>query len=212
MSGASGAIDTIDDYLFDGDFLLIAEDGANLLSRSTPIAFRASGKFWVNNHAHIVQTFCGMPLRYLETVLNGMDLQEFVTGSAQPKLTQQALNGISIPLPPLAEQNEIVRRVEALLALADNIGKRVEATRDKADKLPQSILAKAFRGELVPTEAELARRSGRAYEPASVLLERIKAERKSEISGKGSQLKRTGKAARLVHGQSMRQDDLVRHK
>jgi type I restriction enzyme S subunit len=189
--GASGVIDTIDDYLFDGDFLLIAEDGANLLSRSTPIAFKASGKFWVNNHAHIVQTFCGVPLRYLETVLNGMDLQEFVTGSAQPKLTQQALNGISIPLPALAEQNEIVRRVEALLTLIDNIGKRVEATTGKADKLTQSILAKAFRGELVPTEAELARREGREYEPASVLLERIKSEKASLNSGDVQREKQT---------------------
>ena len=75
---------------------------------------------------------------------------------------------------PLAEQHEIVRRVEALFRLADAIDKRVAAATARAEKLTQAILAKAFRGELVPTEAELARREGREYEPASVLLERIR--------------------------------------
>ena len=179
--GASGIIDSLDGYLFDGDFLLIAEDGANLLSRSTPIAFHASGKFWVNNHAHIVQTYGGIPLRYLENYLNGIDLQYFVTGSAQPKLTQEAMNRIPVPLPPLAEQYEIVRRVEALFKLADMIERRVAATTSRVAKLTQTILVKAFRGELVPTEAELARREGRSYEPASQLMARIRAER--EIKG-----------------------------
>lgn len=72
--GASGIIDDIDDYLFEGDYLLIAEDGANLLSRSTPIAFRAGGKFWVNNHAHVVRTKGGISLAYLEWYLNGTAL------------------------------------------------------------------------------------------------------------------------------------------
>jgi type I restriction enzyme S subunit len=84
------------------------------------------------------------------------------------------------PLPPLAEQLEIVRRVEALFKLADAIEKRVAAATARADKLTQAILAKTFRGELVPTEAELARREGRTYEPASALLERIQRERKLE--------------------------------
>lgn len=72
--GASGVIDDIDDYLFDGDYLLIAEDGANLLSRSTPIAFQTRGKFWVNNHAHVVQTRGMMPLSYIELFFNGKDI------------------------------------------------------------------------------------------------------------------------------------------
>jgi type I restriction enzyme S subunit len=175
--GASGIIDSIDDYLFDGHFLLIGKDGANLLARSTPIAFRAKGRFWVNNHAHVVQALGGIPLQYLEAFINGIDLQEYVTGSAQPKLTQAALNGIPVPLPPLPEQHEVIRRVEALFRLADAIENRVAAATARAEKLTQAILAKAFRGELVPTEAGLARREGRNYEPASVLLERIRAER-----------------------------------
>jgi type I restriction enzyme S subunit len=175
--GASGIIDTIDDYLFNGKFLLIAEDGANLLSRSTPIAFRASGKFWVNNHAHVVQMHGEIPLQYLEVYLNGIDLQHYVTGSAQPKLTQVAMNRIPVPLPPLTEQKEIVRLVEAMFKLADTVEKRVAAAIARAEKLTQAILAKAFSGELVPTEAELARLEGRPYETASELLARIKSER-----------------------------------
>ena len=172
--GASGVIDTIDDYLFDGEYLLIGEDGANLLARTTPIAFQASGKFWVNNHAHVVQTYCSISLSFLEAYINRIDLQDFVTGSAQPKLTQSNLNCIPVPLPPLAEQQEIVRRVEAMFKLADSIEEKVQAATICAEKLTQAILAKAFHGELVPTEAELARKEGRDYEPASVLLERIK--------------------------------------
>lgn len=91
------------------------------------------------------------------------------------------------PLPPIPEQHEIVRRVDALLKLAEAIEKRVAAATVRADKLTQAILARAFRGELVPTEAELARREGRDYEPASVLLERIRTERE----GPGSQLSGT---------------------
>jgi type I restriction enzyme S subunit len=174
--GASGVIDSIDGHLFDGEFLLIAEDGANLLSRSTPIAFAASGKFWVNNHAHIVQARAGIPLDYLRVFLNGIDLQDFVTGTAQPKLTQKALNGIPVPVPPLDEQVEIVRRVDDLFSLATSIEQRVARAAARAGSLPQAILSRAFAGELVPTEADLARDEVRNYETAEQLLERVQLE------------------------------------
>jgi type I restriction enzyme S subunit len=98
-----------------------------------------------------------------------------VRGITRPGFNTSLLESIAIPLAPLPEQHEIVRRVEALFRLADAIEKRVAAGAARADKLTQAILAKAFKGELVPTEAELARREGRAYEPASALLARIKA-------------------------------------
>jgi type I restriction enzyme S subunit len=84
---------------------------------------------------------------------------------------------MNVALPPLEEQEEIVRKVEALFRLADKIETRVAAALLRSERLTQAVVAKAFRGELGPTEAELARREGRTYEPASALLERIKAER-----------------------------------
>jgi type I restriction enzyme S subunit len=102
-----------------------------------------------------------------------------VTGSAQPTLPLGNLRTIPISIPPLAEQEEIARRVQTLLEMADNIQERVGQATLKSEKLTQSILARAFRGELVPTEAELARRGGVEYETASVLLERVRAEKEN---------------------------------
>ncbi|MDB6025499.1 MAG: type restriction-modification system, subunit [Verrucomicrobiales bacterium] len=146
--GASGIIDDVDDFLFDGDYLLIGEDGANLLSRSTPIAFKATGKFWVNNHAHIVQTRGGIPLAYLSIFLNGKDLSFSITGSAQPKLTQAALNKIPIPLPPLAEQTRIVAEVERRFGVVEELESIVFANLQRATRLRQSILNYGFSGKL----------------------------------------------------------------
>jgi type I restriction enzyme, S subunit len=147
--GASGVIDDIDDFLFDGDFLLIGEDGANLLTRSTPIAFRASGKFWVNNHAHVVQARGGIPINYLELFLNGKDLKFYVTGSAQPKLTQASLNKLPVPLPPLAEQHRIVAEAERRLSVIKELESVVAANLKRAVRLRQAILHRVFRGGLV---------------------------------------------------------------
>jgi type I restriction enzyme S subunit len=119
--------------------------------------------------------------RYLYHSLSCPEVQsqiESVTsGANQPLFNLADLRQLTVPLPPLAEQQEIVRRVEALFRLADAIEKRVAAATARVEKLTQAILAKAFRGELVQTEAELARAEDRDYEPASVLLERIRKER-----------------------------------
>ncbi|MFK5956403.1 MAG: restriction endonuclease subunit S [Planctomycetota bacterium] len=152
--GASGIIDDIDDYLFDGDFLLIAEDGANLLSRSTPIAFQAHGRFWVNNHAHIVQTLGGIPLTYVGLFFNGKDITRFVTGTAQPKLTQANLNQIPIPLPPLAEQHQIVAEVEGRTTAIDHLEVELDRQITRSNRLRQSTLAAAFTGNLLNAEAK----------------------------------------------------------
>ncbi len=100
-------------------------------------------------------------------------------GTAAPHLNVGDIKAFAVPLPPLDEQHEIVRRIEALFALADSIERRLAIAIARTDKVPQAILAKAFRGELVPTEAELARAEGRDYEPASALLERIRNEREA---------------------------------
>lgn len=106
--GAQGVIDHIDDFIFDGTYLLIAEDGENLKSKKQNIAQVVEGQFWVNNHAHIVQGNELCNTRYLCYLLNSMDLSGYVTGSAQPKLSQANLNAVTLFLPPIAVQEQIV--------------------------------------------------------------------------------------------------------
>ena len=104
-------------------------------------------------------------------------VKELTGGTASPHLNVADVKAFRIPVPSFAEQREIVRRVELLFARADEIERRVTAATQRVERVTQAVLAKAFRGELVPTEAELARREGCDYEPASVLLERIRVER-----------------------------------
>lgn len=106
--GAQGVIDYIDDFIFDGTYLLIAEDGENLKSKKQNIAQVIDGRFWVNNHAHVVQGNELCDTRYLCYLLNSMDLSGYVTGSAQPKLSQANLNAITLHLPNIEEQTRIV--------------------------------------------------------------------------------------------------------
>lgn len=174
--GATGQIDKINGFTHDGEFVLVGEDGANLLTRVKPIAFLAQGQIWVNNHAHVLASPTGNSNSYLAIYLNTLDITPWVTGSAQPKLNQKNLNEIPIRIPPPSEQTEIVRRVEQLFAFADQLEARVKAAQARIDRLTQSILAKAFRGELVPQDPN--------DEPASVLLERIKAQRAAEPKAK----------------------------
>ena len=115
--GASGIVDYVKDYIFDGDFLLVSEDGANLVARNTPIAFSISGKTWVNNHAHILKFNTYVERRYIEYYLNSIDLTPYISGAAQPKLNQNNLNSIKIPNPSLAIQAEIVRILDTFTVL-----------------------------------------------------------------------------------------------
>lgn len=117
--GASGIIDYVDDYLFDGSFILISEDGENLKSRNTPIAFEAKGKFWVNNHAHILKGKKPFYNKLLIYYFQNLDLKEFITGAVQPKLNKANLLSIPIFLP----NNELEQRAIAsiLSSLDDKI-------------------------------------------------------------------------------------------
>ena len=113
--GASGVIDKVDRPLFCKDLLLIGEDGANLLNRSTPIAFIAHGEYWVNNHAHVLDTCAGLSKEYIALFINAIDLSPYVTGTAQPKMNQQKMNSILVSVPPRAEQERIVQEYKKLL-------------------------------------------------------------------------------------------------
>ena len=119
--GASGVVDYVEDYIFDGDFLLISEDGANLLARNTPIAFSVSGKIWVNNHAHILKFRTYEERRFIEFYLNKTDLTPYISGAAQPKLNKKNLNSIKFPIPPLKEQQYIVTILDKFDTLVNSI-------------------------------------------------------------------------------------------
>jgi type I restriction enzyme S subunit len=169
--GATEVVDYIDQYLFHGEYLLIGEDGANLLSKSKPLAFIAEGKFWVNNHAHIVQAKSGISLRYLCYFINSLHLDRWVTGTAQPKLTQANLNKIPISIPISEDEQElIVSELEARFSHCERLEQSLVKSISQAEGLRQSILKKAFEGKLVSQDSN--------DEPAHVLLERIRSEKK----------------------------------
>lgn len=116
--GASGIIDYVDDFIFDESLILIAEDGANLLSKSTPLAFEATGKYWVNNHAHILEPlFPGF--RYWAELLSAADYRVYISGAAQPKLTRDRLAGILVPIPPEEERKQIIAAIEEVARKID---------------------------------------------------------------------------------------------
>lgn len=116
--GASGVIDKVDDYLFDEDLLLIAEDGANLVLRNLPLAIIAKGKFWVNNHAHILSPRRG-DIRFLSAIIEGLNFRPWITGAAQPKLTQDRLMSIAICVPNADEQQKIIESSDVEIADID---------------------------------------------------------------------------------------------
>mgnify|MGYP000916333480 CR=1 FL=1 len=114
--GASGIVDYVDSYIFEGLHVLVAEDGENLRSRKLPIAYLADGRFWVNNHAHVLRANDENDTRFLSYMIESLDLSGFITGSTQPKLSQAALLSIPLRLPKLAEQ----RRIAGVLGALDD--------------------------------------------------------------------------------------------
>jgi len=134
--GAQGIIDYIDDYLFDGSYLLIAEDGENLRSRKQPIANFAHGKFWVNNHAHIITIKEALAdIYFISAWLNYANISGYITGAAQPKLSQGNLKLIQIPLPPLPEQKRIAGILSAYDDLIENNLRRIKILEEMAQSL-----------------------------------------------------------------------------
>ena len=163
--GAAGVIDKVDNYLFDECLLLIGEDGANLLSRNKNNAFLADGKYWVNNHAHVLDAIDKFILSYVAIVINSMKLDDYITGSTQPKLSQDNLNKIPIFLPPLNEQKRIMTELERWFALIDQIEQGKVDLQETIKRAKSKVLDLAIHGELVPQNPN--------DEPAIELLKRI---------------------------------------
>ena len=188
--GASGKIDKIDKYIFSERLLLIGEDGANLVTRSKPIAFFAEGQYWVNNHAHCIDATDKFILEYLCFYINAISLGKYVTGSAQPKMTQDNMNSILIPLPPYSEQKHMSQRLKEVMYTVDNIEIGKVDISDLVSKAKSKIIDLAIRGKLVPQDPN--------DEPASILLERIRAEKEELI--KQGKIKRDKKKSVIFKG------------
>ena len=171
--GASGKIDKINKYIFNERLLLIGEDGANLVTRSKPIAFFAEGQYWVNNHAHCIDSPDKFILEYLCFYINAINLEKYVTGSAQPKMTQDNMNFILIPLPPYNEQKRLSNHLDNIMAIVYHIEDNKTEVLETISRTKSKILDLAIRGKLVPQDPN--------DEPASVLLERIRAEKEELI-------------------------------
>ena len=119
--GASGVIDKIDEYIFDETALLIGEDGANLVLRNLPLIYIAYGKYWVNNHAHILRPKKDSDLYYMAHQMEIIDYSLFITGSAQPKLSQENLNNVILVVPPLSEQKTMAEYLNEKVSNIDSI-------------------------------------------------------------------------------------------
>ncbi len=138
--GASGIVDYVADYIFDEDILLVSEDGANLLMRSTPIAFSVSGKVWVNNHAHVVRFEKMSMQKYIEVFFSLVDISDQITGSAQPKLNQAKLNAMMIPVP----EDKLLEDFLLLIEQVDKSKVIVKKALDEAQTLFDSLMQEYF--------------------------------------------------------------------
>ncbi|EII6222729.1 TPA: restriction endonuclease subunit S [Escherichia coli] len=187
--GATGIVDYLNDFTHEGRFLLVGEDGANLLSKSKKLAYIINGKSWVNNHAHVLKEKDNNLLDFIQLAINSLDISQWVSGSAQPKLTKKSLLTLPIPVFTLEEQTIIVRRVEQLFAYADTIEKQVNNALARVNNLTQSILAKAFRGELTAQWRAENPELISGENSAAALLEKIKAERAASGGKKASRKK-----------------------
>ena len=138
--GASGIVDWINDYIFDEDILLVSEDGANLLMRSTPIAFSVSGKSWVNNHAHVVRFHDFATQKFIEVYFSLIDISEYITGTAQPKLNQAKLNAMLFCWPPLSLQNQFAAFVERV----NQQKQTVQQSLEKLELMKKALMQEYF--------------------------------------------------------------------
>ncbi|PWB06634.1 type I restriction endonuclease [Paramuribaculum intestinale] len=163
--GAAGAIDKVDNYIFDERLLLIGEDGANLLSRTKDNAFFADGKYWVNNHAHVLDSSDKFLLEFVALYINTIPLDDYITGSAQPKLSQDNLNNIHLPIPPIEEQRRILTMIESLMSIICEIRESKQQLSQSIALTKSKILDLAMQGKLVPQDP--------ADEPATEMLRRV---------------------------------------
>ena len=172
--GATGQVGVIDDFIFDGEHVLLGEDGAPFNDPFKVKSYLADGKFWVNNHAHILKS--AIPNRYLCHYLNQIDYSGYVTGTTRLKLTQTALKRIPVLVAPKAEQHRIVAKIEELFSKLDKGIESLKAARAKLDVYRQAVLKHAFEGKFT---AKWREENKEKLETPEQLLARIKQEREA---------------------------------
>ena len=145
--GASGVIDKVENYIFDEPLILIGEDGANLYLRSTPLAFKATGKYWVNNHAHVLKPKCGN-IDYLTNMLESLDYTHYITGAAQPKLTSEHLMNIAVINPPPLEQTQIANFLGHKTQQIDELISEEQRKIELLKEYRQSLIFEAVTGKI----------------------------------------------------------------
>lgn len=194
--GANGEVDRVDEYIFDDDLVMVTED-ETFYGRTKPIAFRYTGKCWINNHAHVLRAPHKEANDFLSYALMYYKIIPWLSGTTgRAKLTQAALNSLPMGLPTEEEQKEIVSRVEKLLEFANKVEQKVNTAQDRVDNLTQSILAKAFRGELTAEWRELNQALITGENSAEALLAKIKAEREALSKKKAPKKKSTARKAK----------------
>jgi type I restriction enzyme S subunit len=203
--GASGIVDSVDDYLFDGEYLLIAEDGENLKTLQTPFAFLAKGRFWVNNHAHVVQGNHLMNTRFLMYSLINTDITPYLTGAVMPKLTQGNLNNIPITCPPMEIQQSVVE-------FLGGVDDRISLLRETNTTL-EAIAQAMFKSWFVDFDPVHAKQQGRIPEgmdeATAALFPDSFEESELGLVPKGWRITKVSDVADVIKGKSYKSSELT---
>lgn len=150
--GASGIIDFVNDFIFDDELILLGEDGENILSRALPLAFRVSGKCWVNNHAHVIKPKTNVDVDYLCYFLESISYEKYNTGTAQPKLNQDVCLNIPVIIPPLPEQRRIAKILSTWDEAIKQLTKLIELKEKRKKALMQKLLSDIKNAQLLSIE------------------------------------------------------------
>ena len=147
--GASGAIDKIDGYTIDDHVMLIGEDGANLRMRNLPLMYEVNGKAWINNHAHILKPKKNYDFKYLFYTLEAIDINPYITGSAQPKLSQEKLRSIILPIPDYSEQVEISNYICERICSIEIMIEKKRKILEEVQELKKSLIYECVTGKRI---------------------------------------------------------------
>lgn len=177
--GATGQVDSINDFLFDEELILLGEDGAPFLDPNKAKAYLVNGKSWINNHAHVLRGRHGISNKFLMYQLNQLDFAPYLSGTTRLKLPQSAMRSMDIVVAPWAEQLRIVAEIEKQVSRIDAGMEVLHQLEQNLIRLRTTILEDSMEGRLVPTESTLARVERREFEGANVLLAQILQERRN---------------------------------